>query len=509
MVSQADNNKRIVKNTVILYVRMIIVLLITLYSSRLVLKALGVDDFGLYNVVGGVVGLLSFFNVTMARSTQRFLNVEMVKGEEALGNIFASSITVHLLLAILFFIIGETIGLWFLNNHINIPEGREYASNLVYQASILSFCVSIISVPYSAAVIAYEKMSFVALVGIVDAVLKLLIAVYLLNASYDRLVLYGILLLLITVLNLILYYLFCKKNYKSLRFKLSFDKDNIKHIFSFVGWTLVGESAQVGCNQGNAILVNWFHPLTANAAMTVGGQINNALSSLTSNFQTAFNPQITKSYSENNYEYLKKLVYGTSKISFCILFVVAVPISFNINWILDIWLEEVPDLSNIFAILYLGNAVLNALSSPFHFAVLASGEIRSFQVVSSLFYVLDLPITYFLFFIGFPAPTVLWVKIGTMVAIVFVRIIYASKVVPTINFLEYCIEEMLPLIITLVIVVFVSLFCDSYSSTLVSRFVFTLIIETACIMLIWWVCFKKRERELLLSYLKLKNYHDK
>lgn len=504
MQTPVSKNQRIFKNTIILYIRMVVVLLITLYTSRVVLQALGVDDFGLYSVVGGVVGLLSFFNVTMARSTQRFLNVTMVKGEESLSQIFASSITVHLLFAAIFLMLGETLGLWFLNTYVNIPENRVFAANIVYQVSVVSFCISIISIPYSAGVIAYERMSFVAFVSILDAILKLGIALLLLKTSGDRLILYSILLFGITILNFILYFSYCGKHFKFLKFRISKNKDDFKQIFGFVSWTLVGESAQVGCNQGNVVLVNMFHSLAANAAMSIGVQVNNALYSLTSNFQTAFSPQITKSYAEGNYDYLKKLVYTTSKLSFCILFVVALPVSFNIDWLLDVWLDKVPAMSNTFAVLFLINALLNAISNPFHFVVLASGRIRNFQIISSVIYLLDLPITYLLFKMGLPAPTVLWVKISTMVLIIGVRISYASRIVPSMTLLDYGKQVFLPLLATSFVSVFLAFFLNGYSDTISLRLLYTVVIEFVCCSLLWLWCIKKQERNLLLSYLKIK-----
>ena len=497
------NSKRIFKNTIILYVRMIIVLLISLYTSRIILKALGVDDFGLYNVVGGVVGVLTFFNGTMSKATQRFLNVAMVKTDTSLGSIFASSITVHLLIAIVFFILGETVGLWFLNTKIVIPIGRELAANIVYQATVLSFCISILTIPYSAAVIAFEKVSFLAFVSIFDAVLKLVIAFYLLYTSGDRLALYGVLHLIISTLNFILYFLFCKRYYPVLQFRLSFEKDNFKQIFSFVSWTLIGQFAVVGCNQGNIVLVNMFHSLAANAAMTVGSQINNAVNNLTTNFQTAFNPQITKSYAEGNFDYLKSLVYTTSKISFCILFVVGIPLAFNINWVLDLWLDVVPHLSNVFAISLLVNGILNALSMPFNFTVLSSGRIRNFQLVTALFFLMDLPVTYVLFKHGFPAPTVLVVKICAMVAILFVRVYFASRVVPSIKIVSFMRIVFMPLAITSSITIGIAFLLNGLACSLHSRLLFTFLIEIICVVLLWFISLSKSERTLLLKYAKI------
>ena len=499
-----SNTKRIAKNTIVLYIRMIVVMLIALYTSRVLLKALGVDDFGLYNVVGGVVGLLTFFNRTMEKSTQRFLNVSMVKGDDSVSSIFSSSLAVHVLFAIAFLVLGETIGLWFLNVKVVVPEGRELAANIVYQASLLSVCISFITIPYSAAVIAYEKMTFLAVVSIIDAILKLGIALYLLTTTSDRLIFYGVLLLGVQVVNFIMYFLYCKKKYSILKFKLSYNKDNFKHIFSFVSWTLVGQGAVVGCNQGNVLLVNMFHSLSANAAMSVGNQINHAIANLTTNFQTAFNPQITKSFAEGNNKYLRSLVYTTSKISFCIMFVVALPIAFNIDWVLKIWLGTVPELSNSFALLFIINGILNAISMPFNFTVLSSGNIRNFQIVTAIVFLSDLPITYILFKLGMPATTVLWVKNSVMAVMLFVRVAYATRVVETIKIGSVCYEVLLPMALTTGVTLFIAYILNAYANTQTLRFAYTLFLELICVVMIMFVCLKKSERKSLLNVIKKK-----
>lgn len=504
MSNTSSNTKRIAKNTIVLYVRMIVVMLITLYTSRLILQALGVDDFGLYNVVGGVVGLLTFFQGTMNKSTQRFLNISMVKGDGALSSIFASSITVHLLIVVVFLVLGETLGLWFLNAKIVIPEGRELAANIVFQASLISFCSAVITIPYTAAVIAYEKMTFIAVVGIIDAVLKLSIAILLLKSLGDRLILYGVLLMGIQLLNFLMYFFYCRRKYRILKFRLSFDKDNFKQIFSFVSWTLVGQFAVVGCNQGNVVLVNMFHSLVANAAMSVGNQVNIAVTNLTTNFQTAFNPQITKSYAEKDFKYLKSLVFTTSKMSFCIMFAVALPIAFNIDWALDIWLDTVPELSNTFAVLFMVNGIINAISMPFNYTVLSSGQIRNFQIATTIVFLSDLPVTYLLFSLGMQATTVLWVKISVMAVMFFVRVLYASKVVDSISIGAVCQEVLIPIITTATITVAIAVILNNITHSLLVRLAYSIIIETICLIMIWLVCLKKNERTTLINMIKIK-----
>lgn len=502
MSNNTSKNKRIFKNTAVLYVRMILVMIITLYSSRVVLQALGIEDFGLYNVVGGVIGLMAFLNTTMAKTTQRFLNVEMVKGEESLSSIFASSITVHLLFAALFLLVGETLGLWFLNAKVNIPEGRELASNIVYQAALLSFCTSIIMTPYHAAVVAYERMTFVAVASITDAILKLSIALFLLSYHSDRLSLYGILLYSIAVLDFIMYFFYCRSHYPVLKFHLSLNKENLRQIFSYTSWTIVGQFAIVGCNQGNVLLVNMYHSLVANAAMSVGSQVNHAISNLTSNFQTAFNPQITKSYAEGDYPYLKSLSYSASKISFCILFIVALPVGFNIDYILHLWLNNVPELSNTFALLFIANGILNAISSPFNFTVLSSGNIRNFQIVVSIIFLADLPIVLLLFSLGFPPTTVMLVKIGSMALAMYARLYFASKVAPTISVMSYIREVLTSILVIASVTIALAYISLGYAEILTERIIYTLLIESMCIVLMWMICLKQSERESLLRIVK-------
>lgn len=504
MESAKSKNKRIFKNTVVLYIRMVVVMFLSLFTARIVLKALGVDDFGLFNVVGGVIGMMTFFKTTMAKTTQRFLNVSMVDGDRSLSDIFASSITVHLLFSLLFLLLCETLGLWFLNTHANIPEGRMLAANTVFQTIIISFCISIIETPYYAAVVSYERMSFVAVVSIIDAVARLGVSILLLYSSGDRLIYYGFLLLAINMLNLIMYILYCRKKYTILRFRLLFDKENFKQIFSFVSWTLIGQFAIVGCNQGNIVLVNMFHSLAANAAMSVGSQVNHAITNLTSNFQTAFNPQITKSYAEGNFDYLRSLVYTTSKISFCILFVVALPVSFNIDFILKLWLGEVPKYSNIFAILFLANGILNALSSSFNFTVLSSGNIRTYQLVISVIFLLDLPTAYFLFSLGMPPVTVLWVKVSVMAVICFVRIIFASRIVPSISVVSYLKAVLIPLFSSAAISIALAAYLSGIEDSMFAKTICTIIITVTFIVLVWMLCLTENERKQLLKYAKVK-----
>ena len=331
-MSNTQKTKQIAKNTVVLYVRMIITMLITLFSSRIVLQALGVSDFGLYNVVGGVVALLSFLRTSLTSSTQRFISYEIGRNDTVqLKKVFSISVSTHILISVLIFILAETIGLWFLNNYIQIPSGRENAAFWIYQFSVVSLCISAITIPYNADVISHERMSYYAFVTITEAFLKLAFAYALLLFGTDKLILYGGLMMLINIIGFFLYYGYCRRKFSETKYEYYFDKRLFTQIFSFSGWTIFGELSVAGANQGTSILVNMFYNLTANAAIGISQQVNNAVAGLTVNFQTAFRPQLTKSYAAHDYDYMNNLICKTSKISYFLLYLAAIPIVINID----------------------------------------------------------------------------------------------------------------------------------------------------------------------------------
>ena len=502
--NKSGNTKRIAKNTIVLYIRMAVVMMITLYTSRIVLKALGVDDFGLYGVVGGVVGLFAFLKTSMGKATQRFLNYEMVTVGGDLKRVFRTSLTIHVCIAVILFVLAETIGLWFLNTQINIPDGRAGAANIIYQTTIVSICVAMVEIPFGADIVAHENMTFFAIISILDAVLKLGIAFAITATDGDRLIMYGLMMMCVSLINLIVYYIYCKRKFFEISLKPCFDKQRFKDIFSFVGWTLVGQMAIMGCNHGNSILVNMFHSVAANAAMTVGNQVSHAVTNLSGNFQTAFNPQITKSFAEGDYKYLKFLVFTTSKISYCLLFVVALPIVFNVNVVLDIWLDKVPDLSAIFCVLFLANAIINALSAPLNFCVMASGRIKWFQIVTSIVYLSDLVILYFLFRMGLPPTTAMWVKVGIMVVVLFIRLYYAHREIECIDFISYVKEVLVPLTVMSVCSIVVAFLLHPFFHNFTLRMVLTAIMVMVNVAFVWLVALNKSQRKSLLNIINKK-----
>lgn len=473
------NSKRIAKNTIMLYTRMIIVMVVGLFTSRIVLQALGIEDFGLYNVVGGVVSLFAFLRTSMEKCTQRFLNVEMTKLDGKLRETFSVALIIHVAIAAIALILLETVGLWFLNAYINIPEGREFAANCVFQSVVGGLVLTILTIPYSAEIIAHERMGIFALISVIDCLLKLGAAFIILYSSNDHLILYGLWTLFVHIINFLCYYIFCRKKFKEAKLLVVKNKNMYKEMLSYTTWALLGHAMILGTNQGNSILVNMFHGVSANAAMAVANQVNNQVLHLTGNFQTAFNPQITKAYAAKDYSYLKTLIYSTSKISFYLLTIVSLPLFFNIDFVLNLWLKDVPAYSSEFCILMLISGILQSTSAPLNFCVMATGKIKWFQICTGIVFLSDLFILYVLFGMGLPPTTAMWVKVGIMSVVVFVRLYFAQKVTNAISFSSYLKTVWLPIIITSIINVAIWMYgisiCKSNNQILYASLVCTVL----------------------------------
>lgn len=313
---EIQNSKRLVKNTMFLYFRTLLVMGVGLYTSRLVLQVLGVEDFGVYNVVGGFVSMFSLLSGSLTAASQRFLAFELGKDKSDIQKVFSSTVTIHFSLAIVLFLLLELIGLWFLNYKINIPSDRLNAANWVFHCSVLTFCINIISVPYNAAIVAYERMSAFAYASIFEAISKLAMVFVLFKIQYDSLILYALLAMLISLAMRFIYSIYCHINFKDCRYKFFIDKDLLKSLLNFSGWNFIGSSAGVLNNQGINVLTNLFFGVTLNAARGVAAQVDNAVNTFVSNFMMALNPQIIKAFSSKNYDYLNKMIISGTKAAF-------------------------------------------------------------------------------------------------------------------------------------------------------------------------------------------------
>ena len=507
-MNQTEKTKRIAKNAVLLYIRMVVTLVITLFTSRIVLKALGFDDFGLYNVIGGVVTLFAFLRSSMSSSTQRFLAYEMGSGTtDSLRRVFSVCLTTHILLALVLLVLAETIGLWFLNTHINIPAGREEAANWIYQFAVLSLCMNMVSLPYDADIVSNERMGYFAFLSILDAVLKLAIAYVVLYTMGDHLILYGALMMGISALNLFLNWVYCRLKFAETRYIFYWNKEMFQRIFSFSGWTIYGQLAVVGSNQGTNILVNIFHSVAANAAMGVGHQVNSALTGLVSNFQTAFRPQIMKSYASGDYEYLTSLTNYAPKISFFLLFIVSLPIMLNIDWVLQLWLDRVPAHAGELCIVFMIASLCNAVSAPLSMNIFATGKVRNYQLGLSAAYIAELVAVYVLFRMGCPLVVGVSMKAVLNFVVIFIRLYYTHSTQPQFSLAADARGVVLPVFCAATLTILASVPVTRMVSDDVTRLLTTPIVVLVSLAAAYFIGLTGKERQSLKKLINKRKRH--
>lgn len=412
MSDKTSNNKRIAKNTLMLYIRMLFSMFVGLYTSRITLNALGVDNYGIYNVVGGVVSMFSILSGSLSAAISRFITFELGRENiERLKKIFSSAVTIQIVLSLIVVLIAETVGLWFLNNELVIPADRMYAAHWVYQLSILTFVVGLISVPYNATIIAHERMSAFAYMSIFDVLTKLLVAFSMYHSPYDRLIHYAVLLAVLSLINRLIYGIYCKKQFEECTYQFTFDKSLLKQMFGFAGWNFIGASSAVLRDQGGNIILNMFCGPVVNAARGIALQVSSAIQGFVSNFMMALNPQITKSYASGDYDYMMSLVYKGARFSYYILLLLSLPIIVNAPYILTLWLGEFPEHTISFVRLVLMFAMSESLANPLITAMLATGRIRNYQLVVGGLQMLNLPLAYMFLRWGYPPESVFLVAI--------------------------------------------------------------------------------------------------
>ena len=424
----SDNNKRIAKNTLFLYLRMFVIMLTALFTSRIVLDVLGAADYGLNNVIGGVVVLFSFLNAALLSATQRYINFYLGKQDYKQTNIvFCMSMNTYLLLSILVVILGETIGMWFVNTQLNIPQDRVYAAQWVYQFTLLQFVINLLRVPYNASIIAYERMNFYAYISLIEVIIKLLVVYLLYITSYDKLIFYSFLYTIIPLSITVIYKWYCNRNFETTKYRVIWDKVAFKEMFCFSGWSLFGSLANLAAHQGLNILINIFYGVTVNAAAGIANQISTNVYQFISNFQTAFQPQIIKTYAAKELEHFNKLIFQTSKFSYFMVLVLVLPIFFTIDGILDIWLKAVPEYTAIFCRLILVYFSIEAITAPLWMSVQATGKIRNYQILMASLIFLNFPIAYIVLKLGLPVYSIWIVRIMVNLVVMIARCIYMKK----------------------------------------------------------------------------------
>ena len=430
---------------------MFVMMLTALFTSRIVLDVLGAADYGLNNVISGVVVLFSFLNNALISATQRYLNFHLGRKDYKQTNVvFCMSMNTYFLLSILVIILGETVGIWFVDTQLNIPPERMYAAQWVYQFTLLQFVISLLRVPYNASIIAYERMNFYAYVSLVEVIAKLLVVYLLYITTFDKLIFYSFLYTIVPLLVTFIYKLYCNKCFDTTKYRSIWDKMAFKEMFSFSGWSLFGSLANLAAQQGLNILINIFYGVTVNAAAGIANQVSNNVYGFISNFQTAFQPQIVKTYAAKEIERFHKLIFQTSKFSYFMVIVLVMPILFTIDGILKIWLKEVPEYTAIFCRLILIFLSCEAISAPLWMSVQATGKIRSYQILMACLIFLNFPIAYLVLKIGLPVYSVWVVRILVNILVVVARCLYMKNKLDF-PLLPYLRNVMLPiLLVTLV-----------------------------------------------------------
>ena len=503
--SSIGSNRRIAKNTLLLYARTFITLAISLYTTRVVLKTLGETDYGIYNVVGGVVVLFTFISNSTSSAIQRFLNFELGKTNNAdVRKVFSMSVNVIVLIAAVIVILAETLGLWFVNTQLNIPEERITAALWAYQLSVITCCVTILRVPHNAAIIAYERMSFYAYLSIIEAVLKLLLVFFLVFLSWDKLILYSFLMLLVVVIINICYHLYCRSILSEIRYKSFWDKTLFYRLISFSGWSIFGSGAELCNTQGINLIINIFLGVTVNAATGIATQVSNAVYSFVVNFQVAFKPQIVKLFASGESEAFHKLIFRSSKVSYVLLSLIILPIIINCSFILDIWLDEVPKFSSNFIIWTLLYYLIDSMSAPLWMAAQATGDIRKYQIWVSMSILLNLPLAYLVLALEISPVWVFVVKFIINFITHFVRLAYLEKV-RCVPFKSFLTAVMYPLLKMTIVAYPISLFLgiimsDGWGKLLTTSLLSMVIISVAA----YFIILSKEERIMLITVVKSK-----
>lgn len=502
-MTNIESNKKIIKNTTFLYIRMLITMLVNLYISRIVLNILGVVDFGIYNVVGGIVMLFSFINSAMAVGTQRFLSYELGKNNSTyLRTIFSTSIVVHISVALIAFILLETIGLWYLNNYIKIPINREDAAKWVYHLSVITFILIIIRVPFNALIISYEQMSAYALFSIVEVASKLILVFFVYKVSLDKLIAYSSLILLITLIVNLMYFIYCYLKIKECRYKYYFDKFLYFKLISYSGWNTFGAVATIGNSYGINLLINLFGGITLNAAYGIAFQIRSAIMNFSNNFQTAMNPQIIKSYSSKDYNYMQNIIYNGAKYSFFLLYLFSLPVLITTPLILKLWLGIVPNYTITFSRFMLAISLIDCISGTLMTASQASGKIKIYQIIISIIILTNLPVSYLFLKYGYKPDVVFITGIIISTISLFTRIYLVSKLVP-ISFKKYTYHVLLNIILVVATsIIPLLIIYDQIENNLVLT-IFTSMISS--LLSIYFIGLNKREKEIIKNIF-IKNF---
>ena len=498
IMTNFQDNKRIAKNTLLLYFRMFFTILVGLYTSRIVLAVLDREDYGIYNVVGGVVAMFGFLNSAMIATSQRFIAYELGRGTwERLQKVFSMSINIHFLIAAVVLLLSETIGVWFLNVKMNIPVHRLNAANWVYQCSIFALVINIIGVPYNAAIVAHEKMKVYAYICILEVSLKLLIAFLLSTLLFgDKLKLYAVLILLSAFIIRIVYVTYCKYRISGCHYSMYWNKLLFMRMMGFAGWSFVGNLGFVAKDQGVNILLNLFEGPVVNAARGIAYQVSGVVQGFVQNFQMAMNPQITKLYASGERQAMLSLVFRGSRFSFYLLLMVVIPVLLNTSYILKLWLTVVPENTDMFLRLVLIMSLIHSMAGSLVTAIQATGRIKKFQICIALVMLMDIPLSYCLLKFGYASYSVMYIAIFTTIIGLFVRL-WILKQSLSISLTAYMKQVVLKNLLIFILSFFIPFYCCSDATNFGELVLYTLGLLIYVASIIFFTGLQKNERKFL------------
>lgn len=474
------DNKKIAKNTLFLYGRMLFTMIVSLYTTRVVLSTLGVEDFGIYNVVGGVVSMLAFLNSALVSAIQRFYNVENSRnGDDGIQRVYSVAIVVQCLLSLVIFVLLESLGIWYVNNMLVVPAERLLVANVLFQVSTISLLLTIFQTPYSAAIVSFERLDYFAYVGIIDVVLKLVFALILPFIPFDHLMVYSLLILCINVLNFQMNFIYARSNFKMLRFKRAIDRPLLKSMLSFSGWNTFDAFSSIIYGQGLNLILNLFFGPVVNAARGVANQINAAISGFSRNIVMAFRPQLVDSYAKGDYQRTRTIMFTESKVCFFMLFLLSLPVIIQIHYILHLWLgDNVPDYTEIFVQLILIKMIIATFNVPFSQVVHATGNIKKFHLITGNLTILIAPISYLFLKIGCDATIVFIISI-VMSVVTQIVCVFVLKGLFEYSIFAYLKEIVFPCAIVALIAPLLPLLLDSI---LDENFVSFIIVSVVCVI---------------------------
>lgn len=498
-----SNNKTIAKNTLMLYMRMLLMTLVGLYTSRVILAELGASDYGIFNVVGGFVSMLAYLNTVFIDASQRFISVSLGKNDiNIVKRTFSTSLSIHFIIAAVIFITAEIIGLWFVNAKLNINPERLTAANWVYQCTILSLLFSIVSVPYKSMIVAKEQMHIYAYASIVEALMKLVIVFMLQLVPFDKLIVYSVLYLCVSIILPLWYMIYGRKKFEECRFSLTRDKEIFKEMMEYSSWVVVGNLGFTFKDQFSNILINIFCGTVVNAARGIAAQVNGLVTSFANNFLMALSPQITKQYSAGNQARSFSLVCNGAKYAFYLMAIITVPIIVNIDFLLSIWLKDVPQYTSSFVIITLIASIVYASSKTLTIAIQAGGDIKSFQIGISFIMLLEIPIAYILLKLGFKPYYAMMPAVFTSILGILFRLYIAKKKISFNYVKKYIIEIFLKCIPIIAVGIITSLGISLLIDNVILRFFVTSIFSVLFTgILIYILGLNTSEKKLIKSYI--------